>query len=125
MPNRMFILPAGRILISDIEFKKIFMYDLYGNFLFSFGETSLQSPAGMFNLADQFYGVADPHQKSVIFFNTSGEWISALGDAGSTPGLFNEPVDAAFYKDRLYVLDRGKASIEIFQRRSAETNSNL
>lgn len=125
MPNRMCILPSGRILVSDIEFKKIFVYDLYGNFLFSFGEGILQAPAGMFGMADRFWGVADPHQKSVIFLDTKGEMVTALGEAGQTPDLFAEPVDAAVYKDRLYVLDREKACIEIFQWRLAETNSNL
>ncbi|MBN1894948.1 NHL repeat-containing protein [bacterium] len=112
-PFRMLI-TRNSIWISDRDDPSIVLYDTHGNFLRRTVAGSVPEPAGMTGLEDEL----------VLAVGRSGEWLvfSENGGMIGRPKLegflysqFREPVDAAFWKGRLYILDRMSCSIMLFQ----------
>ncbi|MFC1529150.1 6-bladed beta-propeller [Gemmatimonadota bacterium] len=62
--------------------------------------------------------LSDEQNTRVIHFTTDGELISIIGQQGSGPGEFNNPVDLAYdrERDRLWVGERGRSMLSRFRR---------
>lgn len=59
--------------------------------------------------------VSDPVRGQVVVFDRNDEYANAYGTSGAW-----QPIDAAPYEDRLYVVDRSKRRIAVLDRESGE-----
>jgi len=114
-PSRMHISPGGRVYISDRELQSVLVYDIYGNFLFTFGHNRMNKPSGMTWIPPGILAVADPSGPSVLFFSADGEYLHQLNSSADSPYLFAEPVDVTLHRNRIYILDRKNACIHVFE----------
>jgi len=113
-PQRLLI-SGGMLYVSDIEAGKIFVYDTYGNFLYSFGSGILQHPMGMDDgEIHPLIFVADSAKRRIFVFRNS-TLLDSLGDE-KLPGMrFGAPVDVALGNGLLYVLDAKRAEVFVFR----------
>jgi len=114
-PRRLCIGLAGRVYVSDEEGGRILCYDAYGNYLIEIGAGTLEKPAGLAESPNgKFLFVADPGRRRVDWFRGLRH-AGSLGDETLSGVRFDAPVDVACWKNRLYVLDRGRAELFLFQ----------
>jgi tripartite motif-containing protein 71 len=114
-PERIRVTASGRVLASDADGGRVVAFDTYGNFLFSFGEDRLDRPAGMAETPDgAILFVCDAGNRRVHWFRN---WAAAgaFGVEAVPGGAFGTPVDAAYRDGRLYVLDRERSEIHVFE----------
>lgn len=114
-PRRMYISPDNYIFISDEKEGKIIVFDIHGNYLFSFGEGVLEKPAGMTGKGPDLFFVADPGNKKIFVFYKYSTVLVSISGSREDEIHFQEPVDVCLWKDRLYVLDKKRATIDIFK----------
>ncbi len=109
-----------RLFLSDAASKKIYVLDLSGKLLFSFGSGS----GGMFNLpisiAINSKGnivVVDAFEANVQIFDSAGKFLRRFGKRGDAPGDLQLPksvaVDSA---DNIYVVDGRSHAVFIFNQ---------
>jgi len=104
-----FMMGGNRIFVSDRDRPGIVVFDLYGNFLFSFGNTVLKNPSGITQVKNENLLVTDIDCHKIYVFQENGILIGSFG-TGSI-----EPVDVACWKNRVYVLDKERCVIDIYQ----------
>lgn len=114
-PERIRVTASGRVLVTDSEEGRVVVFDTYGNVLFAFGEETLDRPAGM----------AETPGGGILFVCDTGNrrvhWFRKWAEAGSfgrevvPDGGFGTPVDAVYRDGRLYVLDRERSEIHVFE----------
>lgn len=110
-PARILLTRDSRILVSDEGAACIKVFDTHGNYLFSFGSGLMEKPAGIAEPQDGWLLVADPSAKHVLVFHSfqyQGRYLSA-GEA------FIEPVDVSIWKNTVYVLDKKRGAIDLFE----------
>jgi len=111
-PSKFCILQNSRILISDDESSSIKVFDALGNYLYSFGTGVLKQPSGMTDPARGWLLVADRSEKQILVFRDFQQFEGRYSLPG---GAWGEPVDIASWKNRIYVLDKKRAAIDLFE----------
>lgn len=108
------------VLVSDKDNHRVQVFDLAGNFRFSFGTKGsgngqFQSPHGVAFSRDRVL-VADTKNHRVQVFTPMGVFLFAFGSQGTEPGRFYEPKDVAVTEDggTIYVADTSNHRIQVF-----------
>ena len=109
-PQRVLVPGDGRVYVSDTDDKRVAVFDVHGNYLFSFGTRILNRPMGMARHGS-FLLVADAEKRKVLIFR-GAEHVGNIGGVGI---LFEEPADVAVWRNRVYILDRRRCVIDVFQ----------
>jgi len=110
----------GRIYISDGAFKKILIIDLEKKeigYLKDEGAGALVEPMGIWVTGDDIKYVADKERKQIVVFDKDNKFLRAYGEKGQLA----MPLDVAVYKDRIYVCDKDKNSIEVIDSNTGKT----
>ncbi|MEK6528271.1 MAG: hypothetical protein AAB089_00540 [Nitrospirota bacterium] len=114
----------GKIYISDRTFKKILIIDLGKkefDFLKDEGAGALVDPVGIWITEDDIKYIADMGRKQIVVFGSDNKFLRAYGEKEQ----FAIPIDAAVYKDRIYVCDRDKNSIEVIDKNTGKTIQSI
>lgn len=61
------------------------------------------------------YSVLDSRRGRVFTYDREGDLLYVFGQMGTQAGTFQQPVAIDAFRDRIYVLDSGKARIHVFQ----------
>ena len=109
-PSRFVVTDEGSVCVSDEG--RVVVFDTYGNYLFALGEGVLGRPGGLAWMGSRFLLVADTGEKRVYAFEASGILVGSFGGGMQ---MFQEPVDVACWKERVYVLDRQRGAVDVFQ----------
>jgi tripartite motif-containing protein 71 len=109
-PSRFCIMRDNRILVADEGSGTVKAFDMHGNFLFSFGSGLFEKPMGLCEPETDWLLVADSMQKMVFAFRSFRRFDGVVSDG---PG-FGEPVDISSWKNRVFVLDRRRACLDLF-----------
>ena len=113
-PQRIAVTPSGKVFVSDTDPGRIVVFDIHGNFLFSFGEGILKHPVGIAGMEPGLLMICDIEAKKVFLFREEGDPMGSI--EGSMQGLqFEEPIDAAYWKQRIYILDKKNTVIFVFK----------
>ena len=110
----------GRIYISDGAYKKILIINLEKKefeFLKDEGAGALIEPMGIWVTEDDIKYVSDKGRKQIVVFGGDNKFLRAYGEKEQ----FAIPLDVAVYKDRIYVCDRDKNSIEVIDKNTGKT----
>lgn len=119
-PERICLLPDGRLAIADTHYFRVVFFDTEGNDrgrLGGFGRDPGQfiypvavacDDAG--NLYVCEYGGNDRVQK----FAPDGRWLLSMGSFGTEPGQFQRPSGMVCRGDRLYIVDAFNNRIQVF-----------
>lgn len=109
----------GKIYILDSAFKKILIVNLEKNEIEPLQDTgsgALIEPMGIWVTEDDIKYVADKGRKQVVVFGADNKFLKAYGEKEQ----FAVPLDVAAYKDRIYVCDRDKHSIEVVDKNTGK-----
>lgn len=110
------------IYISDLENRKINLFDLKGNIVDNFGFHSLTEDGFLENtglaVSDSNIFVADRGTKEIKVFNMEGFYLKTLVDEKGNAYSFKSLEDIFFdkYTDELYVVDEGAQVVSIYNR---------
>ena len=110
----------GRIYISDGAYKKIMIINLEKKeieFLKDEGSGALMEPMGIWVTEDDVKYISDKGRKQIVVYDGENKFLKTYGDKEQ----FAMPLDVAVYKDRVYVCDRDKNSIEVLDRETGKT----
>ena len=110
-PSRICITRSNRLLVADEESPAIKTFDMHGNFLFSFGSGSLEKPSGLCEVDADWLLVADVTLKRIVVFRA---FLPTDRPLFAGP-VFSEPIDAAFWRNTVFILDKERASIDLFE----------
>lgn len=110
-PSRFCIVENSRILISDEESASVKVFDVLGNFLFSFGSGVFKQPSGMTVPARDWLLVADRSEKQILVFHN----FRFEGRTVSPVEVWADPVDVTSWRNRVYVLDKKRAAVNLFE----------
>lgn len=113
-PSRLFV-DENRIFVSDRERNCVVVFDWYGSFLFTIGKSILSNPSDISSLFSRFLIVTDPGQSAFFVFKKTGQLILKVTSNQAAGCSLLEPVDAACWKDRIYILDKKACAIHLFQ----------
>jgi tripartite motif-containing protein 71 len=124
-PRRILVSPAGRVYVSDEEGGCILCYDSYGNYLVTIGTGILEKPAGLAESPNgKILFVSDPARRRIDWFRGLRH-AGSFGDESLSGVRFDAPVDVACWKNRLYVLDKGRDELFLFQWQTGPGDSEL
>ncbi|UCF67164.1 MAG: SMP-30/gluconolactonase/LRE family protein [Acidobacteriota bacterium] len=112
----------GRLYVVDSHLHKLFIYDLAGRLLETWG--SRGSIAGTFNFPTNIaldpsgnVYVVDTGNFRVQVFDPDGKLLIAFGEAGDGSGSFHRPKGIALDSDQnIYVVDAAFNNFQIFDR---------
>ncbi|MDD5458006.1 MAG: 6-bladed beta-propeller [Phycisphaerae bacterium] len=104
------------VFVVDSVLQKVCVFDLGGNFLFSFGKDRLKRPTGItYWPAEQKVYITDTARHTIDLFDPKGNFIEQIGQRGSGPGSFNFPTHLFIdSKGLLYVSDTLNYRIQVF-----------
>jgi tripartite motif-containing protein 71 len=96
-----------RVVVSDAGAKAIYVYDYFGNFLFTLEHDQMQYPGGIaFDDDDRLY-VADAEAAAIFIFSPERELVGVISEIGGLP--LKRPKDMALFRMNdqynLYILD--------------------
>jgi len=114
-PGHIYISRHERLYVTDEEKGAVLVFDLHGNYLFTFGQGILHKPSGMAENKSDFFIVSDTDLKQILIFFRYYKVLMKLSGSDENHIAFDEPVDVAVWKDRLFVLDRKRSAIDIFR----------
>lgn len=115
-PRRLAVSDQGNVYVSDWEPPgRIVVFDVYGNYRFTFGEGILDVPSGLAVLPDETILATDGALKNVFVFQKSGGLLGYFEGTREAGVRFEEPVDVAFWRNRLFVLDAERCTVDVFQ----------
>ncbi|XP_070537988.1 tripartite motif-containing protein 2-like [Ptychodera flava] len=104
-----------RIVISDYANKQIIVCDMGGRMIRTFGSDMMKWPWGV---AVNSYGdihVVDYEDHCLRIFDCDGVYIKTIGNKGSAPGQFRNPLCVAINsRNNIIVTDRENSRIQIF-----------
>jgi DNA-binding beta-propeller fold protein YncE len=113
-PRRILVSDPSNVYVTDGNPARVVVFDGYGNLRNSFGQGILENPVGMASVSRELLLVADASLRRVMVFRNPGVLIGSFG-APEAYGGFGEPLDAACWGRRVYVLDRKNNRIDVFQ----------
>jgi DNA-binding beta-propeller fold protein YncE len=106
----------GNVYVADSQNDRVAIYDLFGNFLKSLGETTLRKPGGVTVGEDGLIYVANTEKNSIAIFDPEGTVVLEYGTWGSGMGNFSKPTDLKLGRDnKLSVVDSGNNRICVFE----------
>jgi len=106
----------GKVYVADSQNDRVVVFDVFGNFLKSFGEKILRNPNGVTVGPDQLVYVANTDKNSVVVFSADGNLILEYENSGQ--GMLNlfRPTDLKLEREnRLLVVDSGNNRILVFE----------
>ncbi|MFQ5675503.1 MAG: NHL repeat-containing protein [bacterium] len=103
------------VYVSDREANQIVVFDYYGNYIARYGDAELSNPNGLALWKDILLVVADSGHNRLAVFDKDREFVYSWGSKGSKFGAFDNPVDVATFKNRIYVLDSGNNRVQVFE----------
>ena len=112
----------GRLYLPEVGNNEVDVFDLDGNFLFSFGGPGtapgkLTNPeAAKANSQGNIY-VADLKNDRIQVFDKDGKFLFLFGTAGSMPGQLKAPAGIGIDKnDNIYVAEIGNDRVSVFDK---------
>ena len=106
------------IYVSDSQQAQIYVFDVRGKFLRSFGgvgESKLQRPTGMLlDPKSRRIYLTDTLRHQLMIFGMDGKLIRAVGKRGAGTGEFNFPTALTLSAGRLYVVDSMNFRVQSF-----------
>ncbi len=113
-PRRIFVTSADRVCVTDQDGGRVAVFDIHGNFLYTMGEGLLAQPLGMAEMSGARLVVADPESRCVLVFRPNGTIAARIGGEDSAVH-FARPVDVACWRDRMYILDQSRCTVDVFR----------
>ena len=101
---------SERLYVSDAGRKEIVVYDYFGNYLHTLGKGMVQQPAGLDIDEKGNILICDTAASQVFVFSSSGQMIVRLVHPTITA-----PIDIAFARNRIYILDKENAAVSVFE----------
>jgi len=118
-PFQIAVLPENKIFVSDISLGKVIVFDYFGNFYFEIINSSMKSSAGIDVDNEGRLFVADPKAASVHVFDVNGSFLFTIkGNEIGGGEIIEEPVDIAFFKGLLYIVDNTQNRVYILKERN-------
>lgn len=112
----------GRYYMPEAGNHRVSVWDLNGNFLFTFGgkgtaNGQMNNPeSAKFSSEGKMY-VADLKNDRVQVFDAEGKFLFTWGATGSEPGQFKAPAGIAIDKnDNIYVTEIGNDRVQVFDK---------
>jgi DNA-binding beta-propeller fold protein YncE len=94
------------IYVSDSVRALIYVFDVRGKFLRTFGESQLRRPTGMaIDRKTRRLYLTDTLRHQVLIFGLDGGLVRAIGQRGTGPGEFNFPTALTLSAGKLHVVD--------------------
>ena len=107
------------IYVADSDLNCIQKFELKGKFIYKFGEygsnnNQFKSPHGLLVSHSKLF-VCDRHNHRIQVFIME-EWCYTIGQHGTEPGNFNEPINLSLSnsKDQLFVTDSKNHRVQVF-----------
>ncbi|MBN2103069.1 hypothetical protein JW835_03415 [bacterium] len=113
-PQRLLITKDSRVLVSDREYHAIFVFDIHGNYLYRFGTSVLEWPQDMCEFPDGRIAVADV-RSGLVVFDGRGRMLVCLKGSPKGGFLFKGIEDVAIHEHLLFVLDRQRHAVDVFE----------
>lgn len=111
----------NNLYVVDTGAHKVFVFDLYGNFKFAFGNRGASK--GEFNfpvsicISNQIF-IVDAMNHRIQTFDLNGNYQYSFGQIGNKPGSFSNPKSIAVDSDNnVYVTDALMDNFQIFNNR--------
>ncbi|HHS12376.1 MAG TPA: hypothetical protein ENN03_01255 [bacterium] len=101
-----------RVYVTDLDPPRIVVFDTHGNYYRTIRAGTLVRPRGLAGFADTWLLAAD-EASGVHIFDVFGNHIETFGQ--SIGAVLEEAVDVICWRDRIYVLDRRRCAIDIYQ----------
>ncbi len=114
-PIHITISHQGRVYVSDEDEGSVVVFDVHGNYLFHLGRSVLENPRGVTKMGSGEILVIDGERKGVFVFDEAGSILGNFGAGSGTAVSFGDPVDIACWRDRIYILDKKKNGVHVFQ----------
>ncbi len=110
------VIVGEKIYVTDSVRAAIYVFDMNGKYLGSFGENKLKRPTGIaYDPAKSEIAVVDTTGNCAVLFTTDGTLTGIAGRRGKEEGLFNFPsavdIDSSGYK---YISDTMNFRVAIF-----------
>jgi hypothetical protein len=107
LPIQLELSSNHRVVVSDAEAEALFIYDYFGNFLYSISHPQFKYPMGIaHDNQDRIY-VADPESKSIFEFSASGKFLYQYTRISGVP--MNSPRDLCIFQNEkqihFYIID--------------------
>ncbi|MCK4828168.1 NHL repeat-containing protein [bacterium] len=113
-PSCLMVSSKGNVYVSDEDKGHVVVFDIHGNYLYTLGDSILESPMGITEMSPDFILVVDQVKKELFVFRESGVFIGSFNDLTVMGSLFEEPVSIACWKDTVYVLDKKRCVVDLF-----------
>ncbi len=110
----------GRLFIAEAGNHRISVFNVQGDFEFSFGtpgalEGQLSRPEAVKQDTQGRLVVSDFGNDRIQIFDTQGKFLDGFGTRGSEPGEFRKPTGIAIdANNNIYVADSGNNRIQVF-----------
>jgi len=105
----------GNKYITDTVLDQVIVYGPGDNRIQAFGETGEMKPGDVAILGNKLFVTDLKNHQIQVLDKTSGEFLYAIGSAGSADGQFVYPTNLALGPDgNLYVSDTGNFRVEVF-----------
>lgn len=114
-PQRMMVSGQDRVYVSDGQEGRVVVFDVHGNYLFTLGEGVLEKPMGTAEIAQGFLLVVDVGKRRVFVFRGLRRLVGSFGGGEEMGVFFEEPVDVACWRGRIYVLDKKRNVVDVFR----------
>ena len=110
----------GRLYVADSRGQQVVVFDLNGQFLFSFGkeegESRFGAPLGLAIDKEDRVFVSDRLNARIEVFDADGHFLRLFGERGDRFDQFEAPRDLAFDSDgNLWVADQRRSAIYTYQ----------
>ncbi len=114
-PSHVFVSTDDIVYVTDSDAGKIMVYDYYGNFIKTIGDSLLKTPKGLCVNEEGHIFVADTELNRVFAFDKEGRLLLQLGSLGAKFGAFFEPYDVDVRRNKLFVADASNHRIQVFE----------
>ena len=114
-PRKIFISTDEHVYISDTENASVCVFDIHGNYLLSLGTDFLKRPMGLTEIGRRYMAVTDAEKNLVFIIQKTGGLVVSFGGWKGNPEMFEEPVDIACWRNRIFILDKSRCTIDLFQ----------
>ena len=106
---------AGNMYVAEWANGRVQVMDGSGQFIREFGEGKLKGPSGL-HIADKYVYVSDVNgQRIVVFYKTSGQFVTSFGRPGQNEGEFRGPYCITSCVDGyIHVCDSRNNRVQIF-----------
>ncbi len=114
-PSHIFVSNDDIVYVTDSDAGNIMVYDYYGNFIRSIGDSLLKSPKGLCMNEQGHIFVADSELNRIFAFDAEGRLLLQFGALSGKIGGLLEPYDVDVRRNRLLVADASNHRIQVFE----------